>query len=255
MAKVKKLGHITIDRVLTALVDLHTNRIAALQSFPYGAFVSAELSSLRDRIELLPEANKGRPLAGPLAKADKLHDGFGGALWHLIEAYLLSPDTSDDLRAAAESIREACGSLDDLTASYDDEVTATKIRKAKIDALKIALALFPIAGNKTLLDWANSFVTAGETIDSLLGQRADTKDRALAGRLRSDAVGVLNQTRRELVRAQKKDPALPADLEDQVFAYFDLLEANAAQEAADEKKAAAKKNMPLPPVTPPVAPI
>ena len=241
VAKVKKFGHITIDRLYTALTDLLTNRLAALQSFPYGAYVVNELTGLRDKIGQLPEANKGRPLVGPLAQADKTHDGFGGALWYIIEAYLLAPDTPPDLLALAEKIRDAFGSLDDLTASYDDEVAATKVRKDKINDLTAALKSFPIANNKTLLDWAQGFIAAGETIDTLLGQRADTKNRAIAGRLRSDTVGVLNQTRKELGRAQKKDANLPADLDEQVFAYFDLLEANAAQDAAEEKKIEAAK--------------
>src|SRR5262249_9807590 len=106
---------------------------------------------------------------------------------------------------------------------------------------KSALASFPIAGNKTLLDWAQSFVNAGASIGDTLSKRADAKDRAEAGRLRSEALGVLNQTRRELGRAQKKDPALPADLDDQVFAYFDQLEAKSAEDAAVEKKKEAEK--------------
>jgi hypothetical protein len=260
MAKIKKFAHITIDRLFTALDDLLKNRVAALQSFPYGAFVVNDLTEQRDRLSMLPEAFKGRPFAGPLTKADKTHDGFGAALWHMIEAYILAPDTTPELLEIALKIREAFGSLDALTASYDDEVTAAKKNKDKVDELKLALASFPIANGKTLLDWAKGFVKAGETIDSLLALRADVKDRALAGRLRSDTVGLLNHTRKELGRAQKKDPALPADLDDQVFAYFDLLETNSAQDAAEEKKKETTKKAPGqdPPAggpgTPPVMP-
>lgn len=236
MAKRKTLAHITIDRVYLALDDLLSTRTAALQSFPYGKYVEKNLTDLRLKIRALPEAARRRPLADALSQTDKTHDAFGGAIWHLIEAHLLAPNTPKATRDAAQSIREAFGSLDDLTASYDAEVMATKTRKRKMADLESALSLFPVAPSVTLLDWAHSFIAAGETIDSLLSKRADAKDRALAGRLRNDAVGLLNQTRKELARDKKKDPSLAEDLEHQVFAYFDQLEAKSAQEAAEEKK-------------------
>ena len=100
------------------------------------------------------------------------------------------------------------------------------------------LQLFPIAGNKTLADWAEPHVAAGETLGTLLSQRADAKDRAAAGRLRSAGIGLLNRLRDELARARKVDVSLAATLDQDLFAYADLLEVASATEAAEAKKAA-----------------
>jgi hypothetical protein len=245
--------HTTLDRLYIALVDLLTKRASALQSFPYGAFVLPELTSLRDKLAALPEVQKGRPYAAELATLDKVHDGFGTACFYLIEAYLAAPDTTQAQRDSLETLRDALGTLDDLTATYDAEAKAAKDRKDKLASLKPMLDFFPITANKTLFDWAQGFINAGESLGDMLSKRADVKDRVAAGRIRSDAIGVLNQARRELGRAQKKDPNLPADLDDQVFAFFDQLEAKSAEEAAEEKKAAEKKAVtraPAPPGSP-----
>jgi hypothetical protein len=83
-----------------------------------------------------------------------------------------------------------------------------------------------------------SFVAAGEQLDVLLSTRADARDRATAARLRVDAIGALNRLRKSLAVEAKHDPSLPADLDAQVFAYFDLLETKAAEGYAEAKKKA-----------------
>jgi hypothetical protein len=89
------------------------------------------------------------------------------------------------------------------------------------------------------------FVAAGEKIDTLLSERADAKDRAEAATLRADTIGLLNRLRKSLKVEQKNNPSLPADLDTQVFGYFDLLETNAA-EAYAEAKRKAKNDEPKP---------
>ena len=108
--------------------------------------------------------------------------------------------------------------------------------------LKAALDLFPVADGVTLDDWAAGFVAAGESIDTLLSQRADAKDRVEANTLRSETIGLLNRLRKSLETERKDNSSLPASLEEDVFAYLDQLEAKAAEAAAEEKKrrAAAK---------------
>lgn len=241
MAKASLLQHITIDRIEIALNELLTKpeRLAALKSFKYGVFIEPELTELRDKITALPPAAKKKPLAGELANLDGNHDGFGAACWFLVQAYLRAPSTTDEQRDTLNTIREFLGTLDETTATYDAEAKAAKNRNEKLATFTAALSSFPIAGNKTLLDWANGYIGAGIAIGEMLSQRADAKDRENANMLRNDAVGVLNETRRQLRREQKKDSNLPTSLEGDVFAWFDDLEKASAQEAAEEKKKAA----------------
>jgi hypothetical protein len=247
MAKLPTLAHITVDRIYTALDDVLVDpkRLTALQSFPFGVFITPDLTKLRDDIGKLPDHGKGLPFAAKLAATDVRHDGFGAACWHIVEAYLLAPDTTPAQIDLLNQIREIMGGLEDLRASYDAEANAAKLRDDKILALQAAFQAFPIAGGKTLLDWANQYVTEGKNIGQLLSDRAMAPDRSAVRALRAEALGRLNDTRRELARAQKKDAALPANLDELVFSFFDLLETKSAEEAAEEKKkekeAAAKK--------------
>jgi hypothetical protein len=233
----KAYRYITIDRIYLGLVDLLGKRVASLRAFRYGAYLEPELIEVRDSIASLPEAIRGKPQAAALADADVAHDGFGGAAIKVVQGHLLAPDLSDAARDAAGKILEVLGTLDDLQARYDVEAKAAIEKRAKLLGLQPLLKLFPVADNKTLADWAEAHVVAGEKIGTLLSDRADAKDRARAGVLRNIAVGMLNNLRAELGKARKKDPTIPATLDDGLFAYCDQLEAAAEQAAADEKKA------------------
>ena len=70
----------------------------------------------------------------------------------------------------------------------------------------------------------------------------DAQNRKEATRLRTETLGMLNQLRASLTLEAKQNATLPADLEEQVFGYFDLLEKEAA-----EVKAKAKAKPPAPP--------
>jgi hypothetical protein len=139
---------------------------------------------------------------------------------------------------AARKIRAAfVPALDSLSATYQAEARAAKDHKPALVSLKHELDLFPVAGG-TLYDWAVGFVAAGEELDALLSKRADARDRAAAAQLRVDAIGLLNRLRKSLAAEAKHDPSLPADLDAQVFAYFDLLETKASEGYAEAKKKA-----------------
>jgi len=79
---------------------------------------------------------------------------------------------------------------------------------------------------------------------SVLSERADvpSKPRAGAGRLRSEIIGLLSRFRNalhdELAYDAENAKALPVDLDEQVFGYFDELEQMraAAVARADKKK-------------------
>lgn len=236
------MRYISLASLVLGLDDLLTKRENALKSFASGAASAAMLTARRDKMKALPPAAQGRPLADELDQTDMRHDGIGAAVWAITEAYLRHPDTTQQMLDAAKRIREKLiGSLDDLTASYVTEANAAKTNKAELPSLKNDLDLFPVAGG-TLHDWALGFVTAGEQLDTLLSQRADAKDRAAAALLRMEAIGILNRLRKNLAAEAKGNANLPADLDDQVFGYFDLLETQDAAAAAEEKKkkAAAK---------------
>lgn len=255
MAKPPMLHQITIGRLELAVQDLLTKRLSALQSYPYGAFVVPELTELQGKIGVLPPAAKEKPFAGELALLDKTHDGYGSASWFLIEAYLRAPDTTPAQRTILESLRDYLGGLDETIATYDAEAKAAQARAAKLPGAEADLKSFPVAGGKTLFDWAKGYVDAGIAIGQKLSARADAKDREAANMLRNETVGVLNEARRQLRRAMKKDAALPKDLEDQIFAWFDDLEKTSAAEAAEaKKKAADPATPPADPVTPPADP-
>lgn len=237
------MRHIFLDSLHLGLADLLSKRLPALQSFANGAANVPLLQNQYTKISALPAALLGRPLVEELDTADSRHDGIGGGIFFITEAYLRHSDTPPNLLAAAKQIRaELIPALDSLSATYEAEAAKAKINKSQLASLKPALDLFPVVDG-TLYDWAMDFVAAGETIDTLLSERADAKDRADAAALRADTIGLLTRLRKSLKAEQKVNPALPADLEAEVFGYLDLLEAKAAEAYAEAKRngKAAKK--------------
>src|SRR4051794_23815019 len=71
-----------------------------------GALYGPLLAAKKKEIEALPPAlvGGGRPLADRLGSEDALHDGYGAAIWHLIQAYRALPDLDDTLRASIERL-------------------------------------------------------------------------------------------------------------------------------------------------------
>jgi hypothetical protein len=136
-----------------------------------------------------------------------------------------------ELIDAIKQIRAAfITGLDELTVTYEAQAMAAKARKDSVADLTPKLNLFPVAGG-TLLNWVQGFLAAGETLDLLLSKRADAKDRKLAAQLRTELIGTLTRLRKNLAVEQKNDANLPADLDAQVFGYFDMLETKAADAA------------------------
>jgi hypothetical protein len=230
------MRHILLQSLHLGLADLLTKRLAPLQSFANGAANVPLLTIQHTKMSALPAALLGLPLTEELDSADERYDGIGGGLFFITEAYLRHPDTTPDMRTAAKQIRtELIPALDALSGTYESEAMHAKAQKAQLANLKPALDMFPVVGG-TLYDWAVNFIAAGEKLDTLLSERADAKDRAEAAALRSDTLGLLNRLRKSLKTEQKLNPALPADLDAQVFGYFDLLEAKAAEAKAEAKR-------------------
>jgi hypothetical protein len=186
--------------------------------------------------ELPASVQEGTPLAAELAETDAEHDGYGGAVWHITEAYQRCPGASDKVRAAAARVRaQFIPALQELQSSFADEAHRARDRRALLSNYKEDLKLFPIAEGGTLHDWVSAYLDAGLALNALLSDRADTSidSRAGAGALRTATLGILSRMRGALADEVQASKKLPRDLETQVFAYFDQL---SAQRPAPKKR-------------------
>lgn len=235
---------ISLAALKVALADLFTKRLDALRASNAGKTYEPMLRKKQQAIEALPEApGEGKPFADALTQADGTYDGFGGAIWHLTEAYLRWPNIPADVRAAVMRVRSAfVPELDVLQASYVQEAHAAMNNKARIDELEADLKSIPIAGGLSLHDWCMGFVAAGESIASLLGDRANanSKSRAEAGKLRTSTIALLGRLRAAVADEVAEDESLPRDLEAKVFGYFDELSKMRADSLAARKESAAE---------------
>lgn len=246
------MQHILLINVQNALDNLLTVRLPVLTSFPAGAAAVPRLTTQIGKISALPAAAKGAPLADELDAEDDRHDGFGSAANLLLHAYLRHPDLSPAMQDVANKLLAVfIPTLSELNATYEAEANAAKNRKAELLALKHDLMLFPVMGGGTLLDWMTSYITSGEKLDTLLSARADAADRKMAAKLRTQTIGMITRLRKELQIDRQNDPSLPGNLDEQVFGYFDMLEAK--DDAAAAKKKAAK-TPPGAPTAPPAPP-
>ncbi len=129
-----------------------------------------------------------------------------------------------------------------LTDSYAEEAAAAKKNRAKVTELEQDLKLFPVPEGKTLFDWVNAFLDAGDSLAELLHHRVaatSPSPQGSVGKLRSDTIGLLYKFRSTLQSEIAENEALPRDLEQQVFGFFDEL---------DERRAAAKAKSAAAPV-------
>lgn len=232
------------------LPDLLEKKRPLLEGTNTGKTYLSLLTRKLGEIDDLPVTiEPGTPLAEELAERDADHDGFGGAVWHLTEAYARCPTASDELRAAAARVRaQFIPALKELQSTFADEAQRARDRKAALDDdMKAALKLFPVAEKKTLLDWVNGYLDAGLALSELLSDRADTPldSREGAGALRAATLGVLSRMRGALADEVAGNQKLPRDLETQVFAYFDQMTAK-RQGAKKRGKAGAAAPVPAP---------
>ncbi|MRG91253.1 hypothetical protein [Polyangium spumosum] len=245
------MKYLSLAALKVALANLFGERHPVLVLSSAGKMYEPILLEKKQQLDALPAAlTGGKPLAETIAEVDDDHDGFGAAIWHLTEAYVRCPNVSAPVRAAAARIRAAfIPQLDDLQATYVQEVHAAIDHRKQLDTLKSDLQLIPIAEGLTLLDWAAGYVGAGEQIGFLLGQRADadTGSRSQAGKLRTGILAVLGRFRAALGDEITMNKALPRDLDAQVFGLFDEL-AQMRADALAAKKASAPA--PIAPMTP-----
>lgn len=222
------MQRLKLTDILLGLRDLFDKRLADLRLTKSGNFYEPLLAEQLSAITALPRQLTGHtPLADELEAIDNIHDGYGGAVFFTTEAYLRLPGASKELVDAAQRIRRSfIPSLAELGASYAIEAERAMERKPLLESHREDLQRFPVAGYGTLYDVAKGFLNAGEQLHQLLGDRSDMSPNARkeATTLRSATVGLLTRFREDLVRELQRNPALPRDLEQRVFAYFDTLE-------------------------------
>ena len=138
---------------------------------------------------------------------------------------------------------------EEMRASYADEAAAAKRRRETLEAtpqLAADLALFPVPGGGTLLDWVGLHLGAGLHLSTLLSGRADLDNGARrgAGVLRVQTVALLNRARAAVADDVEANPALPRDLDGQIFGFLDELEERRDASASAARSAAKAKGEP-----------
>jgi hypothetical protein len=234
---------------LTELLDPNGKRFPVLSVTKAWSFYRDELQQKQQELQALPPdvAGATRQSTSVLTETDDLHDGFGGALYYQTEAYLRAPDTSRELRIAIQELRDTfITKLSELRSSYSDESTRAKERLPKLEIYKSKLQLFPIAGGKTLYDWAKSYLNNGIKLAELMSARAFTEAsftdpvKSKAASLRMEAVGVILNLRVLLQQEMKQNTSLPPNLDALMFGLFDELQ--------QKRQAATAPTVPILPV-------
>jgi hypothetical protein len=204
----------------------------------YGPRLAARLTEI---VASPTAAAGGEPFAVELAETDGVHDGYGGAIWHLTEAVLRAPKVSEALRATLTAVRERfIPELAELKRSHADEAAAAARREPDLAAMKAELKAIPTPDGRTLYDWCANYLRAGKELDAILRRRADVAptDRSGLGTLRGRCVGMLNRFRAALADELDDDAAQAAAVDAALFAYLDALEARRAAVTAEAEKAA-----------------
>lgn len=217
----------TLGDLKLALRDIIGKRHAAVASTLAGRLYLPRLEAHLDQIEALPASlTSGRPLAEELGAEDVIHDGWGGAVYYMTEAYLRLPlPAHAPLREAASRVRAAfIPRLAELKKPYPDEAHAAAERAPTVAGHKPDLKQFPVHGG-TLESWVTAFISSGKRIDELLSARGDVgaPDRSAAAGLRSGTIGLLGRFRDALADELDADPAALREKDAQIFGYYDEL--------------------------------
>ncbi|MCA9524940.1 MAG: hypothetical protein KC549_01425 [Myxococcales bacterium] len=166
-------------------------------------------------------------LTRQIAEADREHDAYGAALYHLTEAIRRLPATPEHApaQAAAAAIRARfIPSLGDLTRRHSREADAALARLPHLDAHRAQLDQLPVPGG-TAWTWTQRYLDAGARLDTLLDQRdlqraAGTTDRRRLPALRIEILTLLHRFRAALADEAGVDP-IPANAETLIFGPLD----------------------------------
>ncbi len=218
---------LTTSDLFLGLKDLLTTRRTDLDASAIGRAYAPQLMSRVAQLETLVDKAASRVNADELNKIDDDHDAFGQGVWFYTEAVLVTPGMSAESRAAAQRIRDAFIPVRSVLAdTYAEEAARAKKNRPKVAELEADLKNMPTPDGKTLLDWVNGFLDAGDSLDKLLSERATSEAASgttSATVLRASTIGLLRRFRESLRDEVGADAALARDMEHKVFAYIDEL--------------------------------
>lgn len=239
------MRNLHLGDLILGLRNLATERKADMLCCATGKLYASKLGKQQTQIEALPEADRtGRPLTQPLAIKDGEHDGFGEAIHHYAEAIRSLPTAPAAMKSSALRVREAfVPKLGVLRVSYADEAASAIRKRPLLNELKADLQAVPVPYpmGGTLLDWATSFINAGDDIDKLLNDRSLMSNgnenlSTPAIKVRTTTIGLLSRFRAALIDEIEEDTSLPRDLEHRIFSYFDQMQATREEAAARRHK-------------------
>lgn len=239
------MSNLPMSDLLQVLVHITTTKHADLVLTPIGQALAPSLKNKIKLIDALPEPLRAtEPYARELEETDDIHDAFHEASEQSIEAALVCPTVSEDDKSFLLDVKSTfVGEAAERRARFVDEAENARKRRAKLPDYEVKLKAWTVAPGHTLYDWIDGMVRAGESLHSLLGQRADAYalSRKEAIKLRGQSLGILKDLRRGIRRAVEEDPTLPRDLEARLFSHYDTL--NSMQ----KKRVAAKAEGTTPP--------
>lgn len=245
-----KFIYLTLNDLLLGLRDLKKERLPKVTGVSAAKLYGPRLTGRLTEIEALPGAGDGtKVFADEIAEKDVEHDGYGGAIWYLIEACVRSPSVAPELKARLQEVRATfIPELAELKAQHADEAANAVKRAPQLVEMQKGLRAVHVPGGATLYDWVASFLAAGKDLDELLRKRANyqSPDRSAAGTLRGATLGLLNRFRSAIEDELEDDADALAKTDHTLFAYFDELEKRRVP-------ASTPADAPVPP-TPPAPP-
>ncbi|NUN16148.1 MAG: hypothetical protein HUU55_21180 [Myxococcales bacterium] len=187
----------------------------------------ALIEALIARIDALPAALRGRPLADLLFDSDVTRDNWLRALWYYCQMVKFCPTTTEAMRQAAHSLTERFGiSLSDTRDTYAENQAKAEQHEKWITVEGPILAQISTPDQRTLAAWMEDFIQSGKVFGVMLGERGDTiaeADRSAAMTLRGEALGLLTELRTVLRREINARPELPANLDIPIEHHADIL--------------------------------
>lgn len=223
-----KFMYLTLNDLLLGVADLVESRLSKVSHVASVSMYGPRLQARLAEIRALPGAGTGtEPFAEELAAKDVEHDGHGGAIWFLVEAFLRSPLTSPELRETLLDVRARfIPELAELKRPHADEAAAAIKREPDLEAVAKSLRALRLPGGVSLYDWVSAFLSAGKDLNQLLKDRAEVLggDRSGAGPLRATTLGQLNRFRAALDDEFEDDAEKRDSVDRALFAYLDELE-------------------------------
>ncbi len=224
------MSYMTTGDLSLVLNDMFKTKLGLLTKTMSFKIYERALSDNRDKLNSIVEILERKPLTEELKEADELHDSAGRAVYFMCKGMsslsILEKEKRDLLSTVAERFAPALG---DFTRSYEDEASSATKKREVLNGMKTELSAFPVAPDMSLYDLLDAHVDAGEKIDKLLAERADTTAQEDAAKLkeaktiRSATIGMINRLREAMEDEVSMNDELDDSLANKVFAYYDQI--------------------------------